>query len=90
MATFNFDFNLESAAFEIESAMNLLNIYNEFINNEMPAEGSDKREVLAFVQRVREYQSLVEAASDKVSTMHETMKTAIYKFFAEAKKEATV
>ena len=77
----NFDFDLENAENELECVKDLLNIFREFFDMECPeVDEYDKKSSMSavlFAKRARHFNSLIEAAQDKVNTIHEAMRTAI-------------
>ena len=85
----NFDFDLESAEIELLHVSNLLSVFDEFFQNEVPAM-DDQEGSIHFVRRVGNYYSLIEAAHDKIDSMRSEMEASINSYYAEAKKRKAV
>lgn len=91
MANLDFDFDLENAEIELERAVNLLGVFREFFDNEIPDKNdSDPLGAVVFTTRIREYHSLVETAHDKIGAIRSAMETAIKDYFDKVRKEAAV
>ena len=90
MANFNFEFDLETAALELERVNDLLCVYQEFFESECPPEGAKGKEAdfaaRYFADRSYQFQSVIYAVQDKIIEIHKKMETAIDAYFASAKK----
>lgn len=86
MLQFNFD--LESAEQTLDDAVNLLSVFWTFFNEKRPSYDTFETFKAAwFIDYCREYESVLNAACDKVREVHKDMEIAINSCFEEAKKE---
>lgn len=85
MANFNFD--LESTECELENIENLISVFWGFFNEERPfGEKIDKTEALYFVKSCKIYDSVINAAWDKIRAIRAEMEAAIEQQYRESKK----
>lgn len=84
MANFNFD--LETAEYELENIENLLSVFWGFFNEERPLEEkANTTAACLFVTQCKTYESVFVAAWDKVQAIREDMETAIKKQYGSKK-----
>lgn len=67
--------NFEELAWELEKARNLIKVFENFITDECPTEGSEDESLAAtlFARKVETFESTLLAAMDKLKTVQETL-----------------
>ncbi len=70
----NFEFDLENAEYELENVENLLSVFFGFFNEERPfGEKIDPTKAIWFTARCKTYESVINAAWDKVHKLRADM-----------------
>lgn len=82
------EFDLEQAEYELDNVEDLLSVFWGFFNEERPfGEKADTAEAIWFVKRCKIYESVINAAWDKVRKLRIDMETAIEKQYSESRKK---
>lgn len=83
-----FEFDLEDAELELDNVDNLLSVFWGFFYEERPfGEKSNAAMNTWFVKRCKIYESVINAAWDKVRKLLIDMETAIEKQYSESRKK---
>lgn len=83
----NFEFDLEIAEYELKNVENLLSVFFDFFNEERPfGEKIDPTEAIWFTDRCKTYESVINAAWNKIRKIRADMETAIEQHYHESKK----
>lgn len=84
----NFEFDLEQAEQALDNAEDLLSVFWGFFAEERPfGEEVDVAAALWFIQSCKTYESVVNAAWDKVRKVRADMEAAIESHYREAKQK---
>lgn len=89
----DFKFDLEHAAYELEQIDNLLDIFNEFIGDELPVYGRPKEgispslEMRIFCDRLERNWCLTVTAIALIRKIHDDMTEAIEKYYSEQREK---
>lgn len=82
-----FEFDLESAEYELETIEDLFSVFWGFFNEERPfGEKIDTIASSLFVNQCKTYESVLNAAWDKVRRVRADMEAAINKGYLERRK----
>lgn len=83
-----FEFDLESAEQELENTENLISVFFGFFNEERPVgKKIDTAEASWFVTQCKIYESVINAAWDKIRKLRADMEIAIEKQYSESEKK---
>lgn len=81
----NFEFDLEQAEMELNNVDNLLSVFWGFFNEERPLGKADTVANSYFVESCKTYESVINAAWDKVRQVRANMEAAIEKRYSSPK-----
>lgn len=83
-----FEFDLEQAEMALDDVENLLSVFWGFFAEERPSdENAEFTEALWFAQSCKPYESVLNAAWDKVRQVRAEMEAAINKGYIESRKK---
>ena len=82
----NFNFDLESAQYELECVDNLLSIYQDFYAEECPNRNDkDDWKALSFANRAHMFETAIDTAVDKLQAVIKSMDIAIEQHYNKGK-----